>query len=503
VKLSEEGRAILSATNSIVPIIGYAGAGKTSLLVEKAEQVSNLRINYIAYNNAMAKEAKGRFPRNTVCKTMHSLAYGVFGYQFQDSQKLRNLSLSDINRSLGLNNWTVASSLKTTLQNFMNSASLEIEAVHIPLDMAGQSNLMLDYAGQLWQNMTNLNQSTPMPHDGYLKLWQMTRPILNGDIVMLDEAQDANPIFMDVALHQHEQGKQVFIIGDPHQQIYRFRGANNAFEHPSLKGYERYYLSQSYRFGSSIAQIGTFLLKLVGETVPLKGSEHLNTTAHLNSIPISPDTPENVAVISRTVAGTLDAAIKCLGNTDYDRSVKWVGGIEKYNLQDILDVYYLSKDQISMIQSKQLTKDFPKYSLYAQVSDETLDPEMVRTIRLLDAYGDKLPELFRQLHLSSSKTGPCMYVSTAHRVKGLEFDYVVLNDDFKNPFDILKESLQKNKLITKAAKSQFVDEINLKYVATTRAMKELSYNNILKDMLNEVRKHAQTKKSEFKNIMTP
>jgi len=46
--------------------------------------------------------------------------------------------------------------------------------------------------------MINLKDTNMLlPHDGYLKLWQLQRPRLKPfDIIMIDEAQDLTPGYM-------------------------------------------------------------------------------------------------------------------------------------------------------------------------------------------------------------------------------------------------------------------------------------------------------------------
>ena len=54
------------------------------------------------------------------------------------------------------------------------------------------------------------------------------------NVLLLDEAQDINPAMLDVCLKQF---KPKLVVGDSHQQIYRFRGAVDALrivkEHPA------------------------------------------------------------------------------------------------------------------------------------------------------------------------------------------------------------------------------------------------------------------------------
>ena len=47
-----------------------------------------------------------------------------------------------------------------------------------------------------------------MPHDGYLKLWQLEQPILKDmsgfkhDVLMIDEGQDMNPAMLEIFNYQ-------------------------------------------------------------------------------------------------------------------------------------------------------------------------------------------------------------------------------------------------------------------------------------------------------------
>ena len=82
-----------------------------------------------------------------------------------------------------------------------------------------------------------------MTHDGYLKLWQLSVPNLvreyGVDCILLDEGQDLSGAMLDVFLHQ--QCARI-IVGDPHQQIYQFRGAINAMD--SVDPTHTFYLTQ-------------------------------------------------------------------------------------------------------------------------------------------------------------------------------------------------------------------------------------------------------------------
>ncbi|ASL28942.1 MULTISPECIES: ATP-binding domain-containing protein [Azotobacter] len=75
-------------------------------------------------------------------------------------------------------------------------------------------------------------------------------------------------------------------------------------------------------------------------------------------------------------------------------------------------------------------------------------------------------------------------VSTVHRAKGLEWDIVVLEEDFPDLFDDEKISPE-----------QRVDELNLLYVATTRARLHLVVNGIVQAIVRMAHSRAKAANS--------
>ena len=99
---------------------------------------------------------------------------------------------------------------------------------------------------------------------------------------------------------------------------------------------------------------------------------------------------------------------------------------------------------------------------------------MGQAIKLLEMYfplPQKLVILKRQIAHNESDAD--LTVVTAHRSKGLEWDTVVLNDDFN---DI------NNPLISAEDRR---DELNLLYVAATRARKMLILNEIVRQVVKQ------------------
>lgn len=74
-KYTEEQMACIQSDAPSLSINAFAGTGKTSTLVGRAEARKKEKILYIAFNRSMAEDASKRFPENVVCKSSHSLAF--------------------------------------------------------------------------------------------------------------------------------------------------------------------------------------------------------------------------------------------------------------------------------------------------------------------------------------------------------------------------------------------------------------------------------------------
>lgn len=118
-------------------------------------------------------------------------------------------------------------------------------------------------------------QSDPL-NDAYcspntiLKLFQLSNPALDQfyNVILFDESQDANPVTIDIVLRNN--CCKVF-VGDQHQVINRWRGAENALEIVEDHGAQVMRLTKSFRFGPLVAALANVVLSMKGETFPLVG----------------------------------------------------------------------------------------------------------------------------------------------------------------------------------------------------------------------------------------
>lgn len=469
----------LPAINSIarlLKLIAFAGTGKTTTLIGYALARPQCRILYLCYNKSVEQAAKQKFPVNVVCKTAHGLAYGTFGSRYRH-KLTQNLRLTDISKAINSQNWELVRGVLETLNNFLASNDDAIALSHCPPEKLKNERMrraaqgMVDGASRLWVKMCDVdNNAVQMTHDGYLKLWALSKPSLRGrfDIVLGDEAQDINPVIAGVLALQAGFGLGVVVCGDGHQMLYRFRGAVDALNAPWLARAEVHYLTQSFRFGRAVAHVANMILHFKGERRPLAG---LGASSRVCKA--LPDGLEHRTILCRTVVGVIERALSLV---DAGAKIFWVGGIDGYNLQALEDLHALSKGHRDQVKGKKLLQEYPEYTFYKEVANESQDPEMLRSVRIVEQYSRNLPELFASLRRNAvtDELEASVTLSTAHRAKGLEWDAVQIAEDFTfSPFDPDNDY------------ESWIDEMNLLYVACTRAMQLLAINGPVLAIMEE------------------
>jgi superfamily I DNA/RNA helicase len=457
-----------------------AGSSKTSTSIYLSEQNEKLRILYLAYNRAIADEAKRSFPKNVTVKTFHGLAYGSFGKKyshklFRPHGKYVNVAMTvyeikryyNINSILCCTDDRIANLVKLTLTNFEHSADIEISEKHIPkLIIERYSNvetvkdifdkelvvkLTIGYAKRLWKDRINPSSVVMCTHDTYLKLFQLSNPTLNYDCIIGDEFQDVNPVVADIIL---KQKCQRVLIGDPNQSIYGWRGAKNYLT--DRDDFTRLYLSQSFRYGQTIADLAMAILNYKRD---LRGFEQRTTT--IGEV----DKSEKYTMIFRTNAGLIIEATNLLLE---GKSVKF-----DINQKDFIDkvynVLYLKNGEKHKVKHK----DIVIFSNYDELKDEIeYDPELRKIVNIVEK-GD-LDLIVSALKGYRKPDKADIELTTGHKSKGLQWDNVILAEDFIVPID---------------ANGNYYElpdsEINLLYVCLTRAQKTLQINEAIKTILCE------------------
>ena len=460
-ELTEEQEEVVTVAKSGVDQATQspAGGGKTFVLkaVSQALNEQNWRGIYLAFNRGIADSAGKSFPKNVLCKTNHSLAYGKEGYKYRGRLK-NNISGGILMQAVDIGEKGLFPSkankaylILTTIRKFCYSADPELTFKHIPylgnkitdIDVLEHMMAVLPVGAlKVWEAMIDTDGDCPITHDVYLKKWALNNPYIPQDFILYDEFQDANPVMLDVVMKQHHAQK--LFVGDKFQQIYQWRGAVNALDQVQVD--KRTYLSQSFRFGDGVAEVANNILQ--NYTPPDENPIMIKGNPNRESILRNISNPD--AGICRTNGGVITQVFQYIAR---DKKVYIQGGAKQ-----LISLLMGAKDLMAGKQS--IVPELALFKNWEEVKGftETDEGEQLKSfVRLVENHG--VHELLSLLYRTEeSSRNADIVLTTAHKCKGLEFGKVKLGEDFVYP--TLKKPLQPG-------------EINILYTAATRALDAL------------------------------
>jgi F-box protein 18 (helicase) len=530
-ELVPEQKAILQCKidlNEVILIQAFAGSGKTFILTEKAKLLQRMapswRILYLAYNKDIVEESRGKFPSNVIVQTTHSLAHRAVAGPYKEAGKLgppirkttvrnacREWSDDIVNRRreshpdynwLRVNkmSWELSNLIWDTLCTFLYSGAKTILAEHIPSKgsaLVVRSGLVTGIAKYLWKRMQDLEDTFPMTHDGYLKLYELTNPRLDKkyQVILFDEAQDANGATLSII--EQAQCCRIY-VGDPHQQIYSWRGSVNAFDKLQETATQNYRLTRSFRFNKKVADWATAILRpWKQEEAPVLGVEAAGGVYALSKI-AEKDKPE-YTYIARTNATIFAKAVSCLGRMQFG----FAGKKPRDMFNDLLDVFFLSiYDKKNM--KNQYYKGFESFAALKAYAAQAEDFEVNYLCKLVDDHGSRLPTLVENIMTEAVPENQAHVVlTTGHRSKGRQWHFVELAPDFLEKFRNRetkgKKGLPGAPVLPDYYTFSRKEEANLLYVAITRAKHSAWVpDNILKMVTDHYALYEADKKDKIK-----
>ncbi len=480
----EQRRAVAAfAAGETFRLRAVAGSGKTTTLRLMAEAAPQKHLLYVAFNRTVAKAAGAKFPRNTEVRTLHSMAHrqvvrGGFRAKLQAGEG--TIPPRAIMAALDVDP-LVATALRAMLERFLRSDDPLPEAGHIPAEFreawirrTGRARWretaeeLVRLARLVWKRMQDPDDPFPISHDAYVRLWRDGGGRIEGvDAVLVDEAQDLDPVFRGVL--ERSQAQRVY-VGDPLQQIYAWRGAVNAMQ--ELSGPE-HPLTRSFRFAEPIAAyVRRVTAALLGQAVPLVGAASWDSEVVLEGEEAGNAWPRPLAILARTNAGVIDAAVAC--------GTKGLGFHVAGGLQNLL---WLLRDAAALAQGRRRSRPHPELAVVEtwddleRLAEEARYPAAAALLRLFERYRD-LGLLAEYLERSSleREAGAPVVLSTVHKAKGREWDHVMLWDDFQLGSEGGVDA----------------EEANILYVALTRARRWLHAGRVHGMVLGlEERRQAQ------------
>ena len=491
-RLTDEQLQIVDASRDEACLVVEAGAGtgKTTTLVAIAQSRPQQKGLLTVFNRLMAKTTSPRLA-GTSCsaRTLHSVAYGSDAaepFRRNDGRRLASMLPSRAAaKAVGLDQGLVqigdvdlspfdtGDLLKDWVTRFCQSADEVIGSQHFPrgtllealsvenfrkansnpawfnLVVEDVSRNLFKASQKLWDLMSDPDGSFLSSHDVYVKLFALSRPRFDLDYMVLDEAQDANPVMLQILEGAKDQGVQIILVGDSHQQMYSWRGAVDAMR--KIHASRRLQLTQSFRFGPAVSLVANGILReMIGSPFRIQGVG--GPSSVVGSMP-RPD-----AVICRTNATAITGAISgrdyglrtglCM---DKDAILKEIDALEDLRLTGRCTLRrflkFQSYDELMMAVG---SGDAPDIKVLVDLIDKLGVPGTKEAVAQIAVGKDQ-----KQIENAGLDT---LYL-TAHAAKGLEFDAVLLSDDFKGK--------------SKEGDLPAPEEANILYVAVTRAKSAL------------------------------
>lgn len=432
-----------------------AGTGKTSTLKMVAGARRD-RALYVAYNRSIAQEAGRSFPSHVTCRTAHSLAYGAVGKRFAHRlngprelparrAEILGTAFFDLGPQLAISPVQMARIAVETVTQFCYSADEDITSTHVPHQhgIVGSAHAALaaavvPYALRAWADINDADGLLKFQHDHYLKMWALMRPVLSADVVMLDEAQDSNPVVAQLV--QQQSHAQRIAVGDSNQSMYEWRGACDALG--TWDADEVLYLSRSWRFGQIIADEANRWLQQIDTPLRLQGNPRIHSRIGALSRP--------AAVLCRTNAEALHSVLLMLSQ---GRKVALAGGGA--------DIKRLAEAALELKCGRRTSHPelyvFPSWTaLQEYVEGDQAGRDLKPFVDLIDAHGAE--KIIAAVEALVDERRCDTTISTAHKSKGREWESVAIAPDFAEP--IGRSEIPKR-------------DAMLAYVAVTRARRQL------------------------------
>lgn len=511
---SAEQQSFIDCPADRIVLQAPAGTGKTTTIKHRIDAIvkDGGTVSLFTFDRANAQEAKNRIKHpNVTIQTFNSLAYRLIGSSHKE-RFVPELSTFDLTSLL---DWKylhippqsrqlVAAVVLMTYRKFCSSGHKAIGLQHLP-DILGcegyafDPDMIIKLATQTFNDQLN-KRSWPMTHDCALKAMHLRGYDLGVSEVIIDEAQDTSPVCLSFATNQ--KNSSLALIGDKHQSIYLFRGAINAMAR--LERATEIKLTQSHRFGRRIANTAQRTLNLAkNDLFRLKGTKSKDHVFVYDKT--SPKDPEalpyhylkyirtqaiegrSVLILCRSLLGIASASLVFMeeNNNNMNRycGFKLAGGVKRYNLGLLTDVAVLGMGKKP---DNPFLSTFTSYGELEEYSNIAGDQELASAVSFSKrhkgaAYG--IIKSVRKYNLETamrrenggrlphhSKVPPHVTISSAHRSKGLEADIVVVWDDYKIWASLIEGYTD---YTDKESRNEYEQEINLVYVAVTRAKRLL------------------------------
>ena len=457
-----------------------AGSGKTTTIVEACSRIPEEKtVLFLAFNKAIVEELKLRLPSGTACATYNAIGYRAWrnfinsSFLKVDGSKVRKF----VRDRFSEKNYDLYGAFVPRMVSLAKGSGLvPLDSVDAWMELAEHHALSLDAEGaDIAQAIALAQRTLVWSIDESRKLidfddqiympWLHDAAFERFDFVFIDEAQDTNVIQKELLKRMIKPEGRLIAVGDPHQAIYGFRGADadsmaniaEAFNAKTLP------LSISYRCSPAVIQEAQ---KYVPSILPNPERPFEGTVETLENYTAETFTYAD-AILCRNNAPLIKMAYslikrgKGVNFAGRDLGVGLTLLIRKMKAASILDLTTKLANYYSAQCAIYRAKD----------QEERIGPleDKINCINVVIENLSDLPnatigDLINSIeNLFESTQGRGVTLSSVHKSKGREWPNVYILDFVLMPSRFARKPWQRDQ------------EQNLIYVAITRAQQNLYY----------------------------
>lgn len=442
-----------------------AGSGKTATLIESLKHIPyGAKTLLTAFNKKTADELRKRCPEGISIFTIHGLGLKAVSSTFKNVKIDLDKTETIIENMIGSgkDKADLRNGISKTVSLAKASLAHSDEEIDDLIDLHDMEAIGVSRDEQIGLTKAVMNlckaKTSSVCYDDMIFLCNVLKvKVPKYNYIMVDECQDisvgqANLILQTLKKKTKvTRGSRVFVLGDPFQAIYSWRGASsNSMEVLQEKLNAKVLpLSISYRSSVKVAeQARKYVPNFECAPNAQEGSVNYITEQHMLET-----AQPGCFILSRVNAPILGLALKFLRRQipcniqGRDLGMNLIHLLDKSKAKTIEDLIVWVKDWQVRETARMILKKRDPLPVQDKAQCILNLSEDVKTI-------EELYDFFKKI-FSDMDDQNKVILSTTHRVKGLERDTVYM--------------------LTNTFRSDTQEELNIKYVAITRAKRDLYY----------------------------
>lgn len=459
-----------------------AGSGKTTTLVKLANLIPESKsVTFIAFNNHIQKELKekqkqGLISSKTFIYTSHGLGYSGIIRKYKDVEVDEQKSDKVIGRQM--KKWDL-SQVNNVIEYVSNMRQM-VDLIRLTLtfdkmkvlDLADRYDIKFDLedtdrAFMVLEEMLNDKKTIDFTDMVYLPVVDKKIWLFPQDYVLIDEAQDLSKAHHELIKKLVKWDKntnkpitRLIFCGDDLQSIYGFTGADtNSFDNLTrLPNTKVMPLTISFRCGKNIIKEANKIVTDIRPTdwaidgivrvgCAIEEATDGDFILARKTLPLIRLFFNFLLLKKKATIKGSDFGVNLIHMTDGANSLGQLGAQLSNNLTHLREK--LSNAGVLNVE---------EHSGYIMLSDKT---EVLRFLMKMVNSVDELKRMINGIFKDNIMEG--ITLSTVHKAKGLETDRVFIVRPDEMPLGVSKGWM-------------YQQEMNLKYIAITRAKKELVFD---------------------------